>query len=229
MLVVLLIAGCLAIFLVGVALLPESPYENFVREHNERKQLRKKPTKDTVTAEQRLEKNIRLARGTGSYGDQCEFKSDAERKQFIVELQKLHIKHDLAAMWRYNVEQYEATMPLTGIEAMKQLENERELYRKRCNGYGYTLPWADVQQQNKLEALKLRDAKAYNKAVYKTMTSNWFNIPNDDTYMFCILDLMVNVMTIDTKRLALYIGRLTDTGLEKLMNIIGNKLERLNG
>ena len=182
------------------------------------------PEKTSETDKERLERNIRIARYNCSYSDECKFKSDAERKQFIVELQKRHIKHDLSPMYRYSVEQYEMTMPLTVVEAMKQIENERDICRKSC---GSSLPWIDVQQWNKLELLKLRNPKVYDKALYNAMRSSWWRMPNDDTYMFCILDLIVNIMTVDTARLVLYIDRLSPYGLERLMKLIGNKLDRL--
>lgn len=42
MLVVLLIAGCLAIFFIGIWLIPESPNKKFVREHEEKEKAEKR-------------------------------------------------------------------------------------------------------------------------------------------------------------------------------------------
>lgn len=57
----------------------------------------------------------------------------------------------------------------------------------------------------------------------------WFRMPDDEDFMYCVLDIIVQDEFPDTAKLCKYIGSLSDDGLEKLMNIIGNKLERLNG
>ena len=74
-----------------------------------------------------------------------------------------------------------------------------------------------------------RDMQQYHRAIKARFDKPWFRMPNDEDFIYCVLDIIVDDEFPDTAKLYKYISNLTDDGIKKLMDIIGNKLERLNG
>lgn len=112
MLVVLLIAGCLAIFWIGVALLPESPNEKFVREHEEKEK-----------AEKRLSNNLRelrIHRGMACF----EFRTLEDSERFVERVRDEGLTHLLPLGYRERIENYINTKPLTIVQTRAELKAE---------------------------------------------------------------------------------------------------------
>lgn len=219
MLVVLLIAGFALIFWLGWVFTSETPDEKAYRIQQEKEK-----------AEKRLSNNLRELR---IHRDMplLKFKSPEEAEQFFALVAKDGSIRSLPPVYREQAERYLSTKPLTIAQARAELKAECEkIYQdKDWKTNSYITPKSCIKEWEYLEEMSKRDTQQYRRAIKARFDKPWFRMPTDEDFIYCVLDIVIQDEFPDTAQLYKYISNLTDDGIEKLMGIIGNKLERLNG
>ena len=204
MFIVLLIAGCLAIFWIGVAIFPESRDEKAQRMQENLDELRNNKTAPLL-----------------------KFKTHEEGMQFLKMVAEKSDIRSLPPVYREQAERYLSTRPLTIVQARAELKEV--CGRIIEHAPIHATPKACVKEWERLEEMAERDQQQYYRAMKARLDKPWFRMPKDEDLIYCVLDIVIQDEFPDTEQLYKYISNLTDDGIEKLMDIIGNKLERLNG
>ena len=209
MFIVLLIVGCIAIFWIGVAILPESRDEKAKRMQENLKELRNNRTAPIL-----------------------KFRSHEEGMQFLQTVVEEGDLRLLPSVYKEQAEKYMKARPLTITQARAELKVEREkIYANQYHSYTYSPARAvrEWEEWEEREELAITDPARYERLVEFGVHERWSHKPKDEDLIYCVLDIVVQDEFPDTEQLYKYISNLTDDGIEKLMNIIGNKLERLHG
>lgn len=176
--------------------------------------------------EQRMKNNLRELR-KNSNAPLLVFKSHEEVGQFFALVAKDGSISSLPPVYREQAEHYLSTKPLTIVQARAELKEV--CGRIIEHAPIHATPKACVKEWERLEEMAERDQQQYHRAMKARFDKPWFRMPKDEDFIYCVLDIVIQDEFPDTAQLYKYISNLTDNGIEKLMSIIGNKLERLNG
>ena len=159
------------------------------------------------------------------------FKSHEEGQLFLKVVAREGGVGQLPPPYREQVENYIKTSPLTIAQARAELKEVcGKIYQdKYWKTNSHATPKSCVKEWERLEEMSKSDMQQYHHAIKARFDKPWFRMPSDEDFIYCVLDIIVQDEFPDTAKLYKYISSLSDEGIEKLMNIIGNKLERLNG